>query len=137
MPILALDPRTFAEVQSEQAIVVRSNNWGKVEVATVTPALEKGEHVSLDELNERARAFPATIMDLGAVRLDPRALPLVRPNDSVLLVVRYGFTERSALLATINLFLNIGRPVKGIILNAAESAIPRRILRLIGKDREV
>jgi Mrp family chromosome partitioning ATPase len=98
--------------------------------------LEKSETVSLEELNNRARAFPAAVIDLGAVRLDPRALPLVRPNDPVLLVVCSGYTERSDLLATINLFSNIGRPVRGIVLNPTESAIPQWIRRLLGKNKE-
>jgi Mrp family chromosome partitioning ATPase len=134
--VLASESRTLVEVQSEQGIVVRSSNWAKLEVANVTPALEKNEPASLNELNDRVRAFPATVIDLGAVRVDPRALPLVRPNDPVLLVVRSGCTERSDLLATINLFSNIGRPVRGIILNATESAIPRWLRSLLGKGKE-
>jgi Mrp family chromosome partitioning ATPase len=135
-PILASESRTVREVQSEQGIVVRSSNWAKLEVANITPALEKCEPASLEELNDRVKAFPAAVIDLGAVRLDPRALPLVRPNDLVLLVVRSGYTERSDLLATINLFSNIGRPVRGVVLNATESAIPRWIRHLLGKDKE-
>jgi Mrp family chromosome partitioning ATPase len=134
--MLALESRTVVEVKSERGIVVRSSNWARLEVANVTPALEKGESESLDELNERVRVFPASVIDLGAVRLDPRTLPLVRPNDPVLLVVRSSYTERSDLLATINLFSSIGRPVRGVILNATESAIPRWIRRLLGKNWE-
>jgi len=134
--MLAMESGTGVEVQADQQIVVRSSNWAKLEVANITSALEKSAPASLDELNERIRIFPAAVIDLGAVRLDPRALPLVRPNDRVLLVVRSGYTERSDLLATINLFSSIGRPVRGVILNAAESAIPRWIRRLLGKNWE-
>ena len=123
-----------------QASDLQSNsnyaNWARLEVACVTPALEKGESESFDELNERVRAFPAAVIDLGAVRLDPRTLPLVRPHDPVLLVVRSGYTERSDLLATINLFSSVGRSVRGVILNATESAKPRWIKRLLGKNWE-
>ena len=135
-PILAWESKTGVEIQSERGIVDRSSDWGKLEVAAVTSALEKSEPALLDEVNDRISAFPAAVLDLGAVRLDARTLALVRPKDVVLLVVRSGFTERSDLLATINLFSNIGRPVKGVILNATASAIPRWILRLLGEDRE-
>ena len=134
--MLALESRTVVEVKSERGIVVRSSNWARLEVANVTPALEKGESESLDELNERIRAFPAAVIDLGVVRLDPRTLPLVRTNDPVLLVVRSGYTERSDLLATVNLFSSIGRPVRGVILNGTESATPRWVRRLFGKNWE-
>lgn len=135
-PILALEAKTVMQLQSEQGIIVRSSNWAKLEVATITSALETGEPSSLEELNDRVSAFPATVIDLGAVRLDPRTLPLVRPDDPVLLVVRSGYTERSDLLATINLFSNIGRPVRGLVLNATESAIPQWIRRLFVKNKE-
>jgi Mrp family chromosome partitioning ATPase len=135
-PTLEMEGRNLVEPQSGQGIANRSTNWATLEVAAVTAALEKSETVSLEELNNRARAFPAAVIDLGAVRLDPRALPLVRPNDPVLLVVCSGYTERSDLLATINLFSNIGRPVRGIVLNPTESAIPQWIRRLLGKNKE-
>ena len=134
-PILALEARTVVELQSA-GIVVRSSNWAKLEVATVSPALEKSGPASFEELNDVVRAFPASVVDLGAVRLDPRMLPLVRPNDPVLLVVRSGHTQRSDLLATINLFSNIGRPVRGVVLNATDSAIPQWIQRSLWKDKE-
>jgi len=135
-PILALEARTVAELQSEPDVVVRSGNWGKLEVASVTSVSDKNGTASLEELNDRARAFPAAVIDLGAVRLDPLGLPLVRPDDPVLLVVRSGHTERSDLLATINLFSNIGRQVRGVVLNATESAIPPWIRRLLENNKE-
>jgi Mrp family chromosome partitioning ATPase len=134
-PILALEARIGVELQSA-GIVVRSSNWAKLEVATVSPVPGKSEPASLEELNDIVGTFPAAVIDLGAVRLDPRTLPLVRPDDPVLLVVRCGHTERSDLVATINLFSNIGRPVRGIVLNATESAIPRWIQNLLGENKE-
>jgi Mrp family chromosome partitioning ATPase len=132
--IPTLETKSVMQLQSEQGIIVRSSNWAKLEVASVTSALEKSEPASLEELNDRVSAFPAAVIDLGAVRLDPRTLPLVRPDDPVLLVVRSGYTERSDLLATVNLFSNVGRPVRGLVLNATESTIPQWIRRLLDKN---
>jgi Mrp family chromosome partitioning ATPase len=135
--LLELEARALMELGSAQQTVVRSSNWAKLEVATAASMLEKSESTSLEELNDRVGVFPAAVIDLGTVRLDPRALPLVRPNDPVLLVVRAGYTARSDLLATMNVFSSIGRPVKGVVLNATHSAIPEWIRRWLGKRTEV
>jgi Mrp family chromosome partitioning ATPase len=134
-PVLEVQPTALVELESEPGLQIRSSNWARLEIASLNPSSELAEPAdALEEVNNRVRAFPAAVLDLGAVRLDPRALPLVRPNDPVLLVVRSGCTRRSELQATMNIFSNIGRPVRGIILNATESAIPRWIRRLFRRE---
>ncbi len=133
--VLELESTTVVELESERKLLVRSSNWARLEVATLNPPSEKSEPAdAFEELSERVSAFPAAVMDLGAVRLGPLALPLVRSNDPVLLVVRAGRTRRSELSATMNIFSNIGRPIKGVVLNAPDSAVPSWIRRLFWKE---
>jgi len=58
------------------------------------------------------------VIDLGVARLDPRMVPLMRPADPILLVVRYGQTERKELATSAAALRAADRSVAGVIMNA-------------------
>ena len=60
--------------------------------------------------------YQAAVIDLGVPRLDARMLPLARPDDPILLVVRHGYTERSELATTVAGLRAANRPVAGVVL---------------------
>jgi len=79
--------------------------------------------------------YRAAVVDLGVVRLDPSLLRMIRPADLVLLVARYGHTERRHLVATARAFAAANHPAVGVIFNAVKNPIPnwiRRIVRIGG-----
>jgi Mrp family chromosome partitioning ATPase len=113
---------------------VRSTLWSRLQIGTFKPLLPSATNTRvLTELSDRISAFPAAIVDLGAVCLDSRGLPLLRKHDAVLLVVRAGFTRRNELAAAANIFLNLDHAVSGVVLNGFVSAIPPWIRRLLPK----
>ena len=72
------------------------------------------------------------VVDLGVVRLESRLLPLARPGDPILLIVRYGYTERQELASTTAGLRAAKRPPAGVILNAAANpmnGVLRRFLK--------
>jgi Mrp family chromosome partitioning ATPase len=89
----------------------------------------------MEEIETTLPSYRAAVIDLGVVRLEPSLLKLVKPNDLVLLVARYGHTERRHLLASARAFSAANRPAAGVIFNAMRNPIPewiRRIVRIGG-----
>ena len=89
----------------------------------------------IEEIRTVLPRFRTAVFDLGVPRLDPSLLRLVRPNDLVLLVARYGQTERRHLLASVRAFSAANHPAVGVIFNAVSSPIPawlRWIVRIGG-----
>lgn len=79
--------------------------------------------------------YKAAVIDLGVARLDPSLLRLVRPTDVVLLVARYGQTERRHLLSAARAFNAANHAAVGVIFNAVKNPIPnwiRQIIRIGG-----
>lgn len=70
-----------------------------------------------------AKDYRSVVIDLGVVRLDPRLLALARLGDPLLLVVRYGHTERHELANTCSGLRAAGRPPAGVVLNGAADPI--------------
>jgi len=58
------------------------------------------------------------VVDLGVVRLDGRLLGLARPTDPIVVVTRYGSTERNELATTVAALKAASRSVAGVIMNA-------------------
>jgi|GEM_PF-5346311 len=103
-----------------------------LDLATCSPALVQGREPSASEGYERRCAeYQATIVDLGVPRLDPRMLVLARAGDPILLVVRYGQTERSHLVTTASALRAANRSMAGVILNDKTDPIGKNLRRLI------
>ncbi len=60
-------------------------------------------------------------------------LPLARPEDPILMVVRQGHTERRELATTTSALRAARRSVAGVILNDATDPVAKQIRRLLGK----
>jgi len=71
------------------------------------------------------------VIDLGVTRLDARMLPLARSTDPILLIVRYGSTERQELATTVSALRAANRAVAGVILNATVDPVAKSIRRLV------
>jgi Mrp family chromosome partitioning ATPase len=76
--------------------------------------------------------YRAAIVDLGVVRLDPSLLKMVKHNDLVLLVARYGQTERHHLLSSVRAFAAVNHPASGVIFNAVRNPVPQWLRRIVG-----
>ena len=81
---------------------MRPSSVPRLELASCLPmtagAMRPGD---AQELRSAARQLPAlAIVDLGVVRLDGRLLGLARPTDPIVVVTRYGSTERDELATT-------------------------------------
>jgi len=96
--------------ESGDALRLSPTKWARLEIANLKLTIDKPEYEqTFSELGHRIAVFPAAIIDLGNVRVDSRALPLVRDNDPVLLVVRAGYTRRQELLAATAILINGGQ----------------------------
>lgn len=91
---------------------------------------ESGELVA--ELQAVAASYRAAVIDLGVVRLDARMLALAGPDDPVLIVARYGGTQRDELTSTAAILDLAKCRIGGVILNACESPATDRIARMLG-----
>jgi hypothetical protein len=96
--------------ESSDALRLSPTKWARLEIANLKLTIDKPEYEqTFSELGHRIAVFPAAIIDLGNVRVDSRALPLVRDNDPMLLVVRAGYTRRQELLAATAILINGGQ----------------------------
>lgn len=103
-----------------------------LDLATCSPALAQArEPDSIAGYERRCAEYQATIVDLGVPRLDPRMLVLARAGDPILLVVRYGQTERSHLSTTASALRAANRSMAGVILNDKTDPISKTLRRLI------
>lgn len=88
-----------------------------------------------EELVERTKAelprYRSAVVDLGVPRLDPSVLRIVQPEDLILIVARYGQTERRDLLATVRTFSAANHPAAGVIFNAVKNPIPNWLKRIV------
>lgn len=97
----------------------------------VLNSLGQGTDQLVEQVEAALPRYRAAVIDLGVVRLDPSLLRMVRPGDLVLLVARYGQTERRHLTASARAFSAANHPAIGVVFNAVKSPIPGWIRRLI------
>jgi Mrp family chromosome partitioning ATPase len=107
------------EVVLDGALQMRPTGWPRLELATCCLSGAEDRRTALAQLEDRLGAFPAAVIDLGVTRLDSRMLPLARPHDPILLVVRYGSTRRQEVATTAAALRAANRTLAGAILNAA------------------
>ena len=105
------------------ALQIQSTSWPKLDLANCCfDGDDKQRSDAMMELEDLIAAYPATIVDLGVVRLDARTLPLARANDPIILVVRSGHTKRAELSTTSAALRAANRGVAGVIFNGAAKA---------------
>jgi Mrp family chromosome partitioning ATPase len=105
--------------------VVRPSAAPRLDVASCLPmaaqALRPGDAQGYEALLE---SFLVTVVDLGVVRLDSRLLALARQTDPIIVVTRYGCTERDELATTVAALKAASRSVAGVIINAIPQLPP-------------
>jgi Mrp family chromosome partitioning ATPase len=128
--------RALPELAAAGKVLVRETKWLQLDVASFSFPSDRIEQTRLfEELSQCMAKFPVSVIDVGAIRLDGSLLPLVRPDDPVLVVVRAGHTERKDLSTTASVFATLSKSIRGIILNAAAPATPSWIRRLLSHGK--
>jgi|SRR5579875_2605072 Mrp family chromosome partitioning ATPase len=110
-------PGSNAPLLLGDQFVVRPSAMPRLELASCLPmtaALKPGDAQAYEALLD---GFLLTVVDLGVVRLDGRLLALARPADPIIVVARYGATERDELATTAAALKAASRTVAGVILN--------------------
>jgi Mrp family chromosome partitioning ATPase len=120
--VISAGSRQNGELTLDGSLQLRPTGYPRLTL--LTTCLEEDDlerDLVIAELETVLRSFPAVVIDLGVTRLDPRMLPLVRPSDPIMLVVRYGQTQRQELATTTAALRSADRTVAGVILNAQPS----------------
>lgn len=116
--------RTVSQITLDGSLQLRTTGWPRLTLATCCmQGNDDQREAAIAELAGVLNTFPAAVIDLGVARLDPRMLPLMRPTDPILLVVRYGQTERKELATTAAALRVADRTVAGVIMNARPSRL--------------
>jgi Mrp family chromosome partitioning ATPase len=107
------------ELLLEGSLQIRPTGWPRLQLASCCVADgDSSPDQTLAEFDRLLGDYKAAVIDLGAPRLDARMLPLARPADPILLVVKYGATERKELSNTAAAMRAANRSVAGVIMNA-------------------
>lgn len=115
--------RTGTALVLNGALQIQATSWPKLDLANCCfDGDDKERTDAMRELETLIGDYPATIVDLGVIRLDARTLPLARTNDPVILVVRSGLTSRAELSTTSAALRAANRGVAGVIFNGADRA---------------
>lgn len=115
---------------SSSPIRSRPTGWPRLELG-VCAAIDEPSSEFFESLDDNLTEYQAVIIDLGVVRLDPRMLPVARPSDPIVLVVRYGHTERKELATTVAALRSAERAPAGAILSGVNLPPPGRLRRLM------
>jgi Mrp family chromosome partitioning ATPase len=122
--VIAPTERSVTQITLDGSLQLRSTGWPRLTLATCcVDGNDEQREAAIAELGAVLNTFPAAVIDLGVTRLDPRMLPLMRPSDPILLVVRYGQTERRELATTAAALRVADRTVGGVIMNARPSRL--------------
>jgi len=117
--VVSPSERTVAQITLDGSLQLRTTGWQRLTLATCClNGSDDEREAAIAELEGVLSTFPAAVIDLGVARLDPRMLPLMRPADPILLVVRYGQTERKELATSAAALRAADRTVAGVIMNA-------------------
>jgi Mrp family chromosome partitioning ATPase len=125
--------RRTPELMLDGALQIRATEWPRLELVTCCLSSPDSQGQLFDEFETLLGAYPAVIVDLGVTRLDARMLPLARPEDPILMVVRQGHTERRELATTASALRTASRAPAGVILNDATDPVAKPIRRLLGQ----
>jgi Mrp family chromosome partitioning ATPase len=117
--LLTNGERRVQEATLEGSVQLRATGWPRLTLASCCLEGDDFERdLVMADLEPVFRNFPAIVIDLGVARLDPRMLTLLRPTDPIMVVVRYGQTQRKELATTAAALRSANRTVAGVILNA-------------------
>jgi Mrp family chromosome partitioning ATPase len=125
--------RRTPELVLDGALQIRATEWPRLELVTCCLSNPDSQRQLFDEFETLLATYPAVIIDLGVTRLDARMLPLARPADPILMVVRQGYTERRELTTTASALRTASRTPAGVILNDATDPVAKPLRRLLGK----
>jgi Mrp family chromosome partitioning ATPase len=116
------------ELLLEGALQIRASGRARLDLASccLSDGDEDREEV-LQDFEELLPRYEAAVLDLGVPRLDARMLPLARTADPILLVVKYGETERKELLTTSTALRAANRSIAGVILNSKIDPVAKPI----------
>ena len=125
--------RRAPELVLDGALQIRATEWPRLELVTCCLSSPDSQRQLFEEFEALLGEYPAVIVDLGVTRLDARMLPLARPDDPILMVVRQGHTERRELATTASALRAANRSLAGVILNDATDPVAQPIRRLLGR----
>jgi Mrp family chromosome partitioning ATPase len=123
----------IAEATPSTRVLIRPTRWPRLDVASCMPPAER-EHQQrfFEDTEQLINRYPIVVIDLGVLRLDARMLPLARATDPILLIVRYGYTERRELATTATALAAANRQIGGVVLNARRRPAPAFVDRIFG-----
>ena len=125
--------RNALELVLDGSVQTRSTDWPRLALLTCCPDEEEDQKQMLGQLEGLLGEYPAVVVDLGVPRLDARTLPLARPADPILLVVRQGQTERRELATSADALRAANRTLAGVVLNATTDPVAKPIRRFLNK----
>jgi Mrp family chromosome partitioning ATPase len=125
--------RRTPELLLDGALQIRATEWPRLELVTCCVSSPDSYLELFDEFETLFSAYSSVIVDLGVVRLDARMVPLAKPADPILMVVRQGHTERRELATTASALRTANRSVAGVILNDAIDPVAKPLRRLLGR----
>lgn len=105
----------------------RASRWPRLDLLSA-PAAERAQLAG--EIDGAASDYAVRVVDAGVIRLDPAILNFINGNAPVLLVARYGHTERRQLISTVEAVRAAGRTAIGVAFNAVDSMLPAAIRRI-------
>jgi Mrp family chromosome partitioning ATPase len=116
--VFCLRRERAAELVLEGTLQIRASGWPRLALATCYLGDDDRQRSEVIEDFERLFSdYQAVILDMGVPRLDSRMLPLVRPADPMLLVVKCGVTHRKELATTATALRAANRSLAGVIFN--------------------
>ncbi|MDO8432693.1 MAG: hypothetical protein Q7S58_09820 [Candidatus Binatus sp.] len=123
-------PRNDTAISERSGSLIRNTGLPRLDLMLNT--LGQATEQLIQDVNATLPRYRAAVVDLGVARLDPSLLRLIRPADIVMLVARYGHTERRHLLGAVRAFTAANHPAIGVIFNAVQNPIPEWLRRIIG-----
>src|SRR5260370_37844171 len=120
--VVSPSERTVAQITLDGSLQLRTTGWQRLTLATCCLNGNDDEReAAIAELEAVLSTFPAAVIDLGVARLDPRMVPLMRPADPILLVVRYVQTECKGLAISAAALGAADRTGPAVTVNAGPS----------------
>jgi Mrp family chromosome partitioning ATPase len=116
---------------ADQNLQVQATGLGNLDLMSFMPVANGPCQEASGEVEKYSSAYQAVIVDLGVPRLDPRMLALARPDDPIVLVVRYGHTDRAHLGTTASALRAANRSMAGVIINDKTGPTGKFLRRLI------
>jgi Mrp family chromosome partitioning ATPase len=115
----------------DQSLQVRSTGLPNLDLMNFLPQASDPCQDVPDEVEKYSSSYQVVLVDLGVPRLDPRMLALARASDPIVLVVRYGHTDRAHLNTTVSALRAANRSMAGVIINDQTGPTGKFLRRLI------